>query len=68
MWHYLRRISLTQWIMISMAVGVAVGVLFPEWSQNLKAISNIFLRMIKCLLVPLVFATLVVGIAGHSDD
>jgi proton glutamate symport protein len=54
--------------MISMAVGVLVGCLFPEWSQNLKVVSNIFLRLIKCLLVPLVFGTLVVGIAGHGDD
>jgi Na+/H+-dicarboxylate symporter len=68
MWQLIRRISLTQWILLSMVVGVAVGLLFPEWSQNLKVVSNIFLRMIKCLLVPLVFATLVVGIAGHSDD
>ncbi|MBI5384354.1 MAG: cation:dicarboxylase symporter family transporter [Verrucomicrobia bacterium] len=51
-----------------MAIGVAVGCFFPEWSQNLKVVSNVFLRMIKCLLVPLVFGTLVVGIAGHSDD
>jgi proton glutamate symport protein len=41
---------------------------FPEGSQQFKTVSNIFLRMIKCILVPLVFATLVVGIAGHSDD
>jgi proton glutamate symport protein len=68
MWHYLRRISLTQWILISMGVGIIVGVLFPEQSQSLKVVSNIFLRMIKCLLVPLVFSTLVVGIAAHSDD
>jgi len=51
-----------------MGVGVLVGCLFPEWSQNLRVVSNVFLRLIKCLLVPLVFATLVVGIAGHSDD
>ena len=68
MWNYLRRISLTQWILISMGVGIVVGVLFPEQSQSLKVVSNIFLRMIKCLLVPLVFSTLVVGIAAHSDD
>ena len=54
--------------MISMVVGIAVGVLFPQESQQLKVISNVFLRMIKCLLVPLVFSTLVVGIAAHSDD
>lgn len=51
-----------------MVIGVGVGWLFPEVSQNLKLISNVFLRMIKCILVPLVFSTLVVGIAGHSDD
>jgi proton glutamate symport protein len=70
---WLRKISLTQWILISMAVGILVGWTFPEsqypaLSQNLKVVSALFLRMIKCILVPLVFSTLVVGIAGHSDD
>ncbi len=51
-----------------MAAGVLVGWLFPEFSQQLRVISNVFLRLIKCLLVPLVFGTLVVGIAGHGDD
>ena len=68
MWRFLRRITLTQWILLSMVVGVAFGALFPELSQQGRVISNVFLRMIKCLLVPLVFSTLVVGIAGHSDD
>lgn len=68
MLRLVQKISLTQWILISMVVGILVGVFFPEFSQQLRVISNIFLRMIKCLLVPLVFATLVVGIAGHSDD
>ena len=67
-WRTLRKVSLTQWIMVSMVGGVLVGCLFPEGSQHLRVISNVFLRMIKCLLVPLVFGTLVVGIAGHSDD
>src|SRR5688572_21287257 len=70
---WLAKISLTQWILISMAVGMLVGWSFPEsqypaLSQNLKVVSTVFLRMIKCILVPLVFSTLVVGIAGHSDD
>ena len=68
MWRIVTRISLTQWILISMVLGIAAGVLFPELSQQTRVISNVFLRMIKCLLVPLVFSTLVVGIAGHSDD
>jgi proton glutamate symport protein len=64
----LKRVSLTQWILISMVIGVAVGWAFPEASQHLRVCSNVFLRMIKCLLVPLVFGMLVVGIAGHGDD
>lgn len=68
MWQFIRRISLTKWIIISMFIGVAVGALFPELSQHLKVISNVFLRLIKCIIVPIIFGTLVVGIAGHSDD
>jgi proton glutamate symport protein len=49
-------------------LGVVLGWLWPEGSQQLKVVSNVFLRLIKCLLVPLVFSTLVVGIAGHGDD
>ena len=37
-------------------------------SQDLKVLSNVFLRMIKSLVAPLIFSTLVVGIAGHGDD
>ena len=65
---FLRRISLTQWILIAMAIGVGVGWALPETSQQLKPLSTIFLRMIKSLIAPLIFATLVVGIAGHGDD
>jgi proton glutamate symport protein len=63
-----RRISLTQWILIAMALGTLVGWAFPESAQQLKPLSTIFLRMIKSLIAPLIFATLVVGIAGHGDD
>ena len=51
-----------------MALGVYIGWRFPEQSQHLRVVSNLFLRMIKCILVPLIFSTLVVGIASHSDD
>ena len=65
---FLRRISLTWWILISMVVGVFVGWLFPTESQHLKVVSNIFMSLIKCIIVPIIFGTLVVGIAGHTDD
>src|SRR5580765_940476 len=67
-WRVLRRISLTQWILFSMVFGILAGWLFPETAQSLQIVSTIFLRLIKCILVPLVFGMLVVGIAGHSDD
>jgi len=74
---FFRRITLSQWIIISMVVGIALGALFPEsardahrgWAAtDLNVFSSIFLRMIKSLIVPLLFSTLVVGIAGHGDD
>ncbi|MCI0699738.1 MAG: cation:dicarboxylase symporter family transporter [Planctomycetia bacterium] len=68
MLRILRRISLTQWILIAMVLGCFVGWAFPEPSQQLKPLSTIFLRMIKSLIAPLIFATLVIGIAGHGDD
>jgi proton glutamate symport protein len=64
----LKRPSLTQAILLAMVVGTLVGWLFPDFSQNLKPLSTIFLRMIKSIIAPIIFATLVIGIAGHGDD
>ena len=64
----LRRISLTSWILISMIVGVLIGVFTPDLAVKLKPLSTVFLRMIKSIIAPLIFGTLVVGIAGHGDD
>ena len=68
MWTFLRRRSLTQWIIAAMVVGVLIGVFFPRFAVSLSPISTVFLRMIKSIIVPLIFGTLVVGIAGHGDD
>jgi proton glutamate symport protein len=68
MLRLLRRIGLTRWIIISMVIGVAIGWLFPEESQHLKIVSNIFLKLIKCIIVPIIVSTLIVGIAGHGAD
>src|SRR5580765_5337113 len=68
MWNFLRRRTLTQWIIAAMVVGVLIGVLFPRFAVSLSPISTVFLRMIKSIIVPLIFGTLVVGIAGHGDD
>ncbi len=63
----LDRRSLTSWILISMVLGALVGHHWPEVGQGLRLLSQIFLRMIKTIIAPLIFATLVVGIAGHSN-
>ncbi len=68
MFARLRRISLTQWILIAMAIGVLIGAVAPDFAVKLKPLSTIFLRMIKSIIVPIIFGTLVVGIAGHGDD
>ncbi|HEY5491855.1 MAG TPA: cation:dicarboxylase symporter family transporter [Gemmatimonadaceae bacterium] len=67
------RLSSTQWIAVSMVIGILVGWLYPMSEYPAvyvaaKAMSAVFLRMIKSLIVPLIFSTLVVGIAGHGDD
>lgn len=59
--------SLTTWILVAMAIGIEIGVDFREFSQHLRFLSQIFLRLIKTIVAPLLFATLVVGIAGHSN-
>lgn len=59
--------SLTTWILISMVVGIEVGNDAPDFAVNLQVLSKIFLKMIKTIIAPLLFGTLVVGIAGHSN-
>ncbi len=61
------RKSLTTWILISMLVGAEFGYDLPHIAVKLNLISKIFLRLIKTIIAPLLFATLVVGIAGHSN-
>lgn len=62
-----KRKSLTVWIVISMILGCEVGFSFPDFALKLNVLSGIFLRLIKTIIAPLLFATLVVGIAAHSN-
>lgn len=61
------RRSLTASILVSMVVGIVIGLEFPAQAVQLQVLSKIFLKLIKTIIAPLLFATLVVGIAGHSD-
>ena len=62
-----QRRSLTTWILVAIVVGAEVGHDFPVVATNLRVLSQIFLRLIRTIVAPLLFATLVVGIAGHSN-
>jgi len=62
-----RRLSLTAWIFIGMAAGIALGIAAPGFAGQLAPVSNIFLRLIRSIIAPLIFATLVYGIAGSGD-
>jgi len=62
-----KRRSLTTWIIVSMLVGAGIGYDAPALGVGLRLFSLIFLRLIKTIIAPLIFATLVVGIAGHHD-
>lgn len=59
--------SLTAWIMVSMVLGVLIGYEYREFSQHLLFLRQIFLNLVKAIVAPLLFSTLVVGIAGHSN-
>jgi len=61
------RRSLTVWIFVAMLAGAALGHDCPGVAVNLRVVALIFLRLIRTIVAPLLFATLVSGIAGHSD-
>ncbi|MCL7986912.1 cation:dicarboxylase symporter family transporter [Sphingobacterium sp. lm-10] len=61
------RRNLTTWILTSMALGVFIGVDFPNVARALQPLSQGFIKLVKTIVGPILFATLVYGIAGHSD-
>lgn len=62
-----RKIGLSTQILIGLAIGALVGYLFPDFGDKLKPVGDAFLRMIKMIVVPLIFSTLIMGIAGTGD-
>jgi Na+/H+-dicarboxylate symporter len=61
------RRSLTGWIFVGLLAGAEMGHDYPSVAVNLQFLGTIFLRLIKVIIAPLLFGTLVVGIAGHAD-
>src|SRR6201996_3967134 len=66
-WFAVQRRTLTPWIFVAMVAGAELGFDAPAFAINLRVFSDIFLRLIKTIVAPLILATLVTGIAGHGD-
>ena len=62
-----KRKKMSLWIFSAMIIGIEVGIDFPSFALEMERFGKIFLRLIKSLVAPLIFGTLVVGIAGHSN-
>ncbi|HNQ61011.1 MAG TPA: cation:dicarboxylase symporter family transporter [Bacteroidia bacterium] len=62
-----KKKSLTAWILYSMFIGTEIGYDAPDFAVHLQVLSKIFLKLIKTIIAPLLFSTLVVGIAGHAS-
>src|ERR1051326_1754850 len=62
-----KRRSLTTWSLVAMVAGAEIGNDWPGFAVNLRLLSLIFLNLIRTIIAPLLFSTLVVGIAAHSN-
>jgi len=63
----LRKRSLALWIFFAMLAGLELGLDAPSFAVQLRVLSDIFLRLIKVIVAPLILGTLITGIAGHGD-
>lgn len=63
----LRKRSLTYWIFFAMLFGLELALDWPQFAVHLRFLSDIFLRLIKVIVAPLILGTLITGIAGHGD-
>jgi proton glutamate symport protein len=66
-WYAGLKRSLTAWIVVGLAAGAELGHDWPSMAERVQFLGTIFLRLIKVIIAPLLFGTLVVGIAGHAD-
>lgn len=63
----MKKLNLTFFILLSLVLGCLLGWIWPKAGIMMKPLADIFLHMIKMIIAPLLFSTLVVGIAGHGN-
>jgi proton glutamate symport protein len=64
---FLRQRGLLTWTFIAMLAGAALGVLAPHAAAQTQIVSEVFLRLIRAIVAPLIFGGIVTGIAGHGE-
>ena len=65
--YALMKKNLTTWILVCMVLGVFLGIDYPNVAVAMQPLSKGFIKLVKTIVGPILFATLVYGIAGHSD-
>lgn len=65
--EFLKQRSLSTYIVLALILGVVVGAVSPDLGLAMKPLGDIFIRMIKMIVVPLIFFSLIMGIAGTGD-
>ena len=65
--NLLKKSNVTFWTLFALIAGILFGWLYPQYAVKMHPLATVFLRMIKMILAPLIFSTLVVGIAGHDS-
>lgn len=65
--EFLKQRSLSTYIVLALVLGVIVGAVSPDIGLAMKPLGDIFIRMIKMIVVPLIFFSLIMGIAGTGD-
>lgn len=65
--YAIMRRNLTTWILVCMVLGIFVGIDYPHVAVALQPLSKGFIKLVKTIVGPILFGTLVYGIAGHSD-
>src|SRR6201995_3709397 len=59
--------SLYVQVLVAIALGVLLGHFAPQWGEAMKPLGDGFIKLIKMLIAPIIFCTVVVGIAGMED-
>lgn len=66
-WHRLRTVSLAQWMIVAAVGGIILGFAAPEWASSLRIVSDIFLRLIRAIIAPVLFGVLVRAVGGVGN-